>query len=148
MSELMIDYEFYRYHLERTRRDTRLSLSDRIFYECFVNILDLTKQEHIHAPMRTLIEQMNLSMGAITNAIPRLIEFGYIRGGKYPNERNLESWRLYLLDLRLSPAAQQEAPKRRPLDMKRYTFDGISVTITVEQEAEGGQTVPPIDSHQ
>jgi hypothetical protein len=146
----MIDHEFYRYHLARTRQDSRLSLSDRVFYECFVNILDLTEQELIHAPMRDLIGQMNLSMGAITNSIPRLIEFGYIRGGKFPNERNLESWRLYLLDLRLAPGAQQKVPKRRPLDVKRYRFDDIAITITVEQQEDGeaGAESQPIDSHQ
>lgn len=143
----MIDHEFYRYHLERTRRDSRLALSDRIFYECFVNILDLTEQELIHAPMRDLIREMNLSMGAITNAIPRLIEFGYIRGGKYPNERNLESWRLYLVDLRLAPGAQMEPSQHKPLDVKRYTFDNIAVTITVEQR-DTGESSQIIDNHQ
>ncbi|MDQ6661389.1 MAG: hypothetical protein M3Z24_10535 [Chloroflexota bacterium] len=74
---------------------------------------------------------MNLSMGTFANTIPRLIEFGYIQGGLYPNSRDHDSWRLYLTD---TLVVEPETIARPKTTIYTHHADNMTITITIEEQ--------------
>lgn len=134
----MITKETYTKLLYRSRKDERLQLSDRIFLDYMINYLDVNKADYMHLSMRDLEQEMQLSMGAITNAIPHLQECGYIAGGLFPKmyeRREYDCWRLYLVDQPPlpEPERQEQSTKKSPLDVHEYRHGNMKVTVIVEE---------------
>lgn len=136
--DFMITKETYTNLIYRSRKDERLQLSDRIFLDYMINYLDVNQSEYMHLSMRDLEQEMQLSMGAITNAIPHLQECGYIAGGLFPKmyeRREYDCWRLYLADLPPVPEAEpkKQHTKKPPLDVYEHRHGNIKVTTIIEE---------------
>ncbi len=129
----IIDTDFYRYHIMTARKDERLQMGEFVFYTCILNLFDISKQEYLHLPARDYLKETTLSLGTIGNAMPRLVELGYLQGCLYPNERSgRDSWRLYLVDLR--PGKQeQEANPMPPPAVFEHIYAGKKLIITIEE---------------
>jgi hypothetical protein len=124
----MITKEDYQKAIGRAIRDERLAGSDVYFLAALLYLFD-TYDTTLHLTMREYQKEMNLSMGAISSAIPRLAELGYVRGGLYPNEKGHDSWRLSLAD---APESEANA---RPVAIHKFQHGNAKVTIVFEEEA-------------
>jgi hypothetical protein len=102
-----------------------------------ITLFDASEQNYLHYTMRDYQREVPLSLGAIGNAIPRLVELGYVHGSLYPKERG-ESWRLYLADLR--PGAKEVAPKEPPVARFEHVVDRYRIIMIVE---DIGEETPP-----
>ena len=126
----MLEQDFYQFHIAAARKDTRLQMADFAFYVCILNLFDITGREYLHESMREYEKEMPLALGTIGNAIPRLVEYGYLRGSLYPKDGGRDSWRLYLVDLR---SGKKPPPTiRPPLASFTHEVEGYRITLTVE----------------
>ena len=104
------------------RKDKRLKHIEKLLY---FFLLDLAGETgNIHMSMRALEKETDISIAALSAAIPRLASLNYIRASKLPGKTGHESYLIYLADV----------PQPPPTETMEVRLDGVKVTIRVEKE--------------
>lgn len=106
--------------IARIRLDTRLKSIEKLL---FLFLVDLASESgSVHLPMRVLEKETGISVAAISVAIPRMRDAGYIRASKLPQaESGHVSYLIYIAEQPMSTAQSVE-----------FRLKGVRVRITIE----------------
>jgi len=114
----------YQAAIQRVRHDGRLKHLEKLLY---LYLLDLAGESgSIHMSMRALERETDISIAALSAAIPRLTQLNYIRASLFPGKTGHASYLIFV-----DPHAQ-DAP---PVETIEVRVEGVKVTIRVEKES-------------